>query len=99
MHQMCQTGATPAVISGGLCSLSPPMGHVCGGQVVKGGVCSSLYNGAFVPGHGENAATQTACSSIRPCTTSDGSHRLGLSSSSTFLSLQQLAQSSQTPDV
>lgn len=27
---------------------------------MKGGVCSSLYNGAFVPGQGENAATESA---------------------------------------
>lgn len=31
-----------------------------GGRVMKGGVCSSLYNGVFVPGHGEDAATETA---------------------------------------
>lgn len=84
MYRMCQNdGATRAVISEGLRFLSPSLGHACPGQVVKGGVCSSPYNGTFVPGHGENAATETADSSVRPCTTTNNSHRPALSSSYT----------------
>lgn len=33
--------------------------EMCGGHVMKGSVCSTLYNGTFVPGHGENITETT----------------------------------------